>query len=168
MRSRLIFSAFLLVVLLVVACGGGGPAPRVGRAAPAFSLPSLADGSPVTLDQFRGKVLLLNFFATWCPTCRAEAPILQAAWEELQDENVAFLIVAIGEEGPDEVTRFMKERAPTLPVAMNQSGEMLRLYNVNAIPTTFILDREGMVRNITVGAFASKDDVVERVRDVAR
>ena len=167
MRSRLILSAFLLFVLLAGACSGG-PAPRVGRVAPAFTLPSLADGSPVSLDQFRGKVVLLNFFATWCPTCRAEAPILQAAWEELQPEGVAFLVVAIGEEGPDEVTRFMKESAPTLPVLMNQTGEMLRLYNVNAIPTTFILDREGVVRSINVGSFASKDAILERVRAVAK
>ena len=166
MRSRLIFLAFLLGLLLLGACRGSTP-PQLGRPAPAFTLPSLADGSPVSLSQFRGKVVLLNFFASWCPSCRAEMPFLQAAWEEVQDEGVAFLIVDIAEESEEMVAQFMKERGITIPVVMNQTGDVATLYNISTLPTTFILDREGVVRSITVGAFSSKEAVLSRVRAVS-
>ncbi|MBU2008558.1 MAG: TlpA family protein disulfide reductase [Chloroflexi bacterium] len=167
MRSRLIFLAFVLGLLLLGACRGS-TSVQLGRPAPAFTLPSLADGSPVSLAQFRGKVVLLNFFASWCPACRAEMPFLQAAWEEVQDEGVAFLIVDIGEEGPEMVAQFMKERGITIPVVMNQTGDVATLYNISTLPTTFILDREGVVRSITVGAFSSKEAILPRVRAVSR
>ena len=166
MRSRTILSAFLLVVLFAAGCGGS-PGPRVGRAAPAFSLPSLADGSSVTLDQLRGKVVLLNFFASWCPACRAEMPFLQAAWEEVRDEGVAFLIIDIAEDD-EVVARFMEDRGFTIPVIMDQTGDVATRYNISALPTTFILDREGVVRNITVGAFPGKEAILSRVRAVSR
>ncbi len=166
MRSRLSFPALLLVLLLLGACRGSD-SPQLGRAAPAFTLPSLADGSPVSLDQFRGKVVLLNFFASWCPACRAEMPFLQAAWEEVQDEGVAFLVVDIAEESEEMVAQFMKERGLTIPVVMNQTGDVATLYNISTLPTTFILDREGVVRSITVGAFSSKAAVLSRVRAVS-
>jgi len=167
MRSRLVFPAFLLGLLLLGACRGS-VSPQLGRAAPAFTLPSLADGSPVSLDQFRGKVVLLNFFATWCPACRAEMPHLQAAWEEVQDEGVAFLIIDIAEEDTEMVARFMKERGLTMPVVMNQTGDVATVYNISTLPTTFILDREGVVRSITVGAFPNKEAVLSRIRAVSR
>lgn len=167
MRSRLIFPAFLLGLLLLGACRGS-VSPQLGRPASAFTLPSLADGSAVSLEQFRGKVVLLNFFATWCPACRAEMPHLQAAWEEVQDEGVAFLIIDIAEESTEMVARFMKDRGVTIPVVMNQTGDVATLYNISTLPTTFILDREGVVRSITVGAFSSKEAVLSRIRAVSR
>lgn len=167
MRFRLISPVFLLGFLLLGACRGSAP-PQLGQPAPAFTLPSLADGSPVSLDQFRGKVVLLSFFASWCPACRAEIPFLQAAWEEARDEGIVFLIVDIGEEGPEQVTQFMKERGVTIPVVMNQTGDVATAYNIQTLPTTFILDKEGVVRSITVGAFSGKETVLARTRAVAR
>ena len=166
MRSRLIFPAFLLGLLLLGACRGS-VSPQLGRTAPAFTLPSLADGSPVSLEQFRGKVVLLNFFATWCPACRAEMPFLQAAWEEVQDEGVAFLIIDIAEESEEMVAQFMKERGLTIPVVMNQTGDVATRYNISTLPTTFIVDRQGVVRSITVGPFSNKEAILARVRAVS-
>ncbi|HLE02790.1 MAG TPA: TlpA disulfide reductase family protein [Dehalococcoidia bacterium] len=167
MRYRLVFPAFLLGLLLLVACRGS-TSPQLGRPAPAFTLPSLADGSPVSLDQFRGKVVLLNFFATWCPACRAEMPHLQGAWEEVQDEGVAFLIIDIAEESTEMVAQFMKERGITIPVVMNQTGDVATAYNIHVLPTTFVLDRGGVVRSITLGAFTNKEAILARVRAVSR
>jgi len=166
MRSRLIFPAFLLGLLLLGACRGS-TSPQLGQPAPAFTLPSLADGSPVSLEQFRGKVVLLNFFATWCPACRAEMPFLQAAWEEVQDEGVAFLIIDIAEESEEMVAQFMEERGLTIPVVMNQTGDVATRYNISTLPTTFIVDRQGVVRSITVGPFSNKEAILARVRAVS-
>jgi thiol-disulfide isomerase/thioredoxin len=113
-------------------------------------------------------VVLLNFFASGCPACRAEIPFLQAAWEEAQDEGVVFLIVDIGEEGPEQVTQFMKERGVTIPAVTNQTGDVPTLYDISTLPTTFILDREGVVRSISVGAFSNKETIVARARAVSR
>ena len=111
--------------------------------------------------------MLLNFFATWCPACRAEMPHLQAAWEEVQDEGVAFLIIDIAEESEEMVAQFMKERGLTIPVVMNQTGDVATRYNISTLPTTFILDREGVVRSITVGPFSNKEAILARVRAVS-
>jgi cytochrome c biogenesis protein CcmG/thiol:disulfide interchange protein DsbE len=167
MRSRLAIAAMLLGVLLVGACRGSKP-PQVGRPAPAFSLPSLADGSKVSLDQLRGKVVLLNFFGTWCPTCRAELPFIEGAWEQVNHDDVAFLIVDIGEESPDQVTLFMKQVGSTVPVVLNQTGEVIDLYGVTALPTTFIVDRQGVVRSVNVGAFSSTAAILARVNAVLK
>ena len=94
-------------------------------------------------------------------------PFLQAAWEEVQNEGVAFLIVDIAEEDEGMVAQFMKERDVTIPVVMNQTGDVATRYNISTLPTTFILDREGVLRSITVGAFSSKEAVLSRVRAVS-
>ena len=157
--------AGLLALLLLGSCVSYGqpqvPGPKVGSPAPDFTLETL-EGGKLTLSQLRGKVVLVNFFATWCPACRAEMPFLQGAWEAQRDQGVEVLIVDI-QEDQGIVADFMRQNGYTMPVVMDREGRVSATYKVTSLPTSFILDREGIVRAVQVGAFPSQQAVLSRL-----
>lgn len=111
-----------------------------------------------TVEQYRGKVVFLNFWATWCPPCRSEMPDIQSLFETYgaDNEEVAILSVAtpgIGGEGSEsEVISFLEENGYTYPVLMDSTGELLNQYGISAFPTTFMIDAEGCVYGYIPGA----------------
>jgi thiol-disulfide isomerase/thioredoxin len=122
-------------------------------------------GSPVDFASYRGKVLVLNFWATWCTPCVAEMPGLERLWEATADLGVAFACVT--SEELDEVRRFVEERNLKLPVLLAE-GETPELFRVRSIPATFVIDRTGLVVMRHRGAAAWDDDsVVAFVRGLA-
>ncbi len=114
-----------------------------------FTLPSL-DGTSTRLKDLRGKVVLLNFWATWCGPCRAEKPILQRVYSELKDKG--FMLLAITDEDPAVVRRFVNEYQITLPVSIDRTRTVFDHYLIEGIPKTIILDRQGraVARPVTV------------------
>jgi peroxiredoxin len=114
-----------------------------------FTLPSL-DGTSVRLKDLRGKVVLLNFWATWCGPCRAEKPILQKVYGDLKDRG--FMLLAITDEDPDVVRRFASEYHITLPVFIDRRRTVFDHYLIQGIPKTIILNRKGraVARPITI------------------
>lgn len=109
-------------------------------------------GNTHTLEDYRGKTIFLNFWATWCPPCRAEMPDIQKLYEEYSTEGEEALIIlgvatpGIGNETTEEgVAQFMEENGYTYPVLMDTSGELTMKYGISAYPTTFMIDREGNV-----------------------
>ena len=114
-----------------------------------FALPSL-DGTSIHLDDLRGKVVLLNFWATWCGPCRAEKPILQKVYRDLQ--NKGFMLLAITDEDPAVVRRFVNQNSITLPVLVDRTRTVFDHYLVEGIPKTIILNRQGraVARPITI------------------
>ncbi len=112
-----------------------------GKPAPDFEI-ELIDGETVTLSGYRGKVVLLNFWGTWCPPCRAEMPALQRAWEEYKDRGVVFLGAAIYDEKAD-VEKFAEAFGITYPLGIDLMGDLTVDYKVTQYPTTFLIDREG-------------------------
>lgn len=165
LHSQLILSSLLVLALSLASCAGSSSAaPQVGKAAPDFTLP-LLDGRYISLSELRGKPVLINFWATWCPACRAEMPHLQAAYEEMKDSGLVLLSVDIGE---DDVTvrQFMLRGGYTFPVPMDSKGEVSKTYQVQAIPTTFLVDREGIIRGIKVGAFRDKEEILAQLRAI--
>ena len=112
-----------------------------GEPAPDFEI-ELIDGETVTLSGYRGKVVLLNFWGTWCPPCRAEMPALQRAWEEYKDRGVVFLGAAIYDEKAD-VEKFAEAFGITYPLGIDLAGDLTVEYKVTQFPTTFLIDREG-------------------------
>ncbi len=112
-----------------------------GKLAPDFEI-ELVDGEKVTLSSYQGKVVLLNFWGTWCPPCRAEMPALQRIWEEYEDRGVVFLGVAIYDE-PAEVEDFAESYGITYPLGIDTLGHLTVSYRVTSFPTTFLIDREG-------------------------
>lgn len=123
--------------------------PKVGAIAPDFTLPDL-NGDQVSLDDYRGKVVLLNFWATWCPPCQQEIPMFVEVYEELKDEDFVILAVSIG-EGKEKVSNFVSEKGMTFPVLLDLDKNVGRRYLVRAIPTSIVVDRDGVVQRIIVG-----------------
>ncbi|WP_422123769.1 peroxiredoxin family protein [Planococcus sp. X10-3] len=124
-----------------------------GETAPDFELTTL-DGETARLSDYKGQKVILNFWATWCPPCRAEMPDMQRYYEEqAQQENVEILAVNLTTEdrGMDEINAFIEEFSLTFPIPMDTEGEIGELYQAAAIPTSYMIDTEGRVQNKIVG-----------------
>jgi len=118
--------------------------PLAGAPAPDFTL-SDAKGSPVHLADLRGKVVVVDFWATWCPPCRAEMPILQKMQNELGGKGLAVLGLDVGEEA-EQVTEFAKQQSYTFTLLLGAEPEISAKYFVEAYPTVFVVDRQGKIK----------------------
>lgn len=123
-------------------------APAVGAVSPDFTLPTLAS-SKVSLRRLRGKPVLVNFWATWCVPCRSEMPMLERTYREFRGRLSVLGIDEQEEAGP--VDSFIRSYHITYPIALDQSADVSYLYQLNGTPTSFLIDRRGVVRAVTVG-----------------
>jgi thiol-disulfide isomerase/thioredoxin len=114
-----------------------------------FRLPLLS-GETQSLGGLAGKVVFLNFWATWCPPCREEMPSMEKLYRRFRNEGLEFLAVDI-QESKKDVEAFMKEHSLSFPVALDSSGEAAVMYGVRGIPTTYIIDRDGAIIASAVG-----------------
>jgi len=149
----------LVLVLLVTGCSVSSrpSAAQEGELAPDFQLQNL-DGKTVALKDFRGKTVLLNFWASWCSPCRAEMPYLQQIYEEWSDREFVLLTVNIG-ESPARVKEFLETNNLSLPVFLDAKKNVAQKYNVTAIPTSFFVDKNGIIQAKIIGAFPSKETI---------
>jgi len=106
-----------------------------------FTLPLLGGGS-AALSSYRGKVVILNFWATWCPPCRAEMPSMETLYQRFNAQGLEILAVDIGESA-STVQQFVRSAAYTFPVLLDSANRVSSIYGIKAIPTTYIIDREG-------------------------
>jgi len=121
-----------------------GSGRRAGRQAGDFKLPDL-QGKSVSLSEFRGKVVLLNFWATWCGACRSEIPSLERLYKNLRRDSFVVLTVNIDQRGSQAVQTFLKRNGYELPVLLDQHNEVSSEYSVSGIPATFIIDPTGEI-----------------------
>lgn len=125
---------------------------RVNFPAPDVQLTDL-NGNPVSLSDFRGQVVLYNAWATWCPPCKQEMPVLQAFFEAHKDSG--FVIVAIEDGQPvEEVRAFVQEHRLTFPVWPDPEYQATTAFRTNSLPTSFVIDRDGIVRLTWTGAIS--------------
>ncbi len=128
-------------------------------------------GEVHTLSEYKGKVIFLNFWATWCGPCRNEMPDIQKLYEEYsakgEDAEAVILGIAgpeIGQEGTrEEIADFMNENGYTYPVLMDETGELFSQYGISAFPTTFMIDREGNVYGYVTGQMT--EDIMRSIID---
>ncbi len=113
-------------------------------AAPDWQL-SDVDGKPVKLSDFKGKVVILDFWATWCPPCRAEIPGFVAIQKKYADKGFTVIGVSLDKEGPSVVKPFMRQLGMNYPVVMGTAKIVGDYGGITAIPTTFVIDRQGNV-----------------------
>lgn len=145
---RLTAAGLVLVAVMASRLQASAAAPAAGSQAPAFSLRSLG-GSHWALSDLRGHVVVLNFFATWCPPCRAETPDLVAIERRYASKGVIFVGVD-DREDTALVSVFVKNKGIRYPIVLDSNGAVAQTYDVRAIPTTYVLDPRGVIRYVQV------------------
>jgi len=138
---------------------GQGPSPRVGFAAPDFTLDVLGGGE-LTLSDLRGKAVVVNLWASWCPPCRAEMPALERVYEANRDRGLE--IVALNttfQDSEGAAAEFVQEFGLTFPVVLDRAGEASRTYQLRALPTTFFIDKGGIIREVVLGGPMSETTI---------
>lgn len=154
----------LVLALVILATGCTETGAAVGDRAPDFQLQDL-EGNEVSLSSLRGSPILLNFWATWCPTCRLEMPFIQEVYQEWTDKGLVILAIDMGESAAT-VRDFMQNNNYTIPVLLDTRRVVSQKYNVTAIPTTFFIDRNGVIQDKLIGPFPSKDSMVLYVKRI--
>jgi peroxiredoxin len=154
MRTWKIFAGILLMLVVsVAACSGSGGSAlqgvNQGNQARDFTLETL-EGTEVSLEDLRGKVVLINFWATWCSPCRAEIPDIQAVYEERQQDGFVVLGVNV-EESREQVQPFVDELNMTYPVLLDEGGRLLKMYRALGLPMSLIVDQDGVIQVRHVG-----------------
>ena len=147
-----LFVVFALLPCVTVHAGDMAP----GSLAPAFTLKSLKEKN-LSLREYRGQVVMINFWATWCGPCRQEMPALNALYEKYRDAGFVLLGVNVDAE-PASAARMVDRLKVTYPVLFDRDKKASALYQVKAMPTTVLIDRDGKVRHIQKGYHAGYED----------
>ncbi|HUV55809.1 MAG TPA: redoxin domain-containing protein [Dehalococcoidales bacterium] len=159
---RLTLIAILTLGLLITGCGSPGPSEaRIGGVAPNFTLDT-PDGQNVSLKDFKGKSVLINFWASWCGPCAIEMPHLQEVYEEWSGKGFVLLAINAG-ESYSKVGEFVQRYSLSFPVLLDTEKVVTRRYNVIAYPTTFFIDKDGVIQEKIIGAFRSKADIEQKL-----
>ncbi len=130
--------------------GAATAQPRVNFLAPDLSLATL-DGKKISLDDLRGQVVLVNFWATWCPPCRAEMPEIENVYEKYRAQGFTVLAVNVAEDEPT-ITPFIKQYNLTFPILLDRDTFAAKRFLVAGLPTTFFIGRDGVIRATNLGA----------------
>jgi peroxiredoxin len=140
----------LMIIAAVLAAAPLGAQIAPNMPAPGFSVKDLG-GKAVTLESLKGKIIVLNFWATWCPPCRAEIPDFVSFYAANKAKDLEIVGVSVDTDTASQVSAFVQKNKMPYPVAMF-SDKIVRDYGpIDAIPTTFIIDKKGRIRHVQVG-----------------
>lgn len=145
------------------------PVGETRRPAPAFELSEL-NGGMVRLSDYRGKVVLLNFWGTWCDPCKEETPTLQALHQELETQGLVIIGVNLFSQetqGEQAVRAFLNSYAVSYPIALDKNGDAARSYQISPIPVSYFIDKSGTIRFVKLGVLTKSDvhALFERLRN---
>lgn len=157
----IILASMLASGLVTAGCSGSTQGPEIGKLAPDFQLSNL-DGQVVSLGDFRGKPVLLNFWASWCSPCRYEMPFLQEIYQAWSGKGLVVLAVDL-QENPSRVKEFVEEFGLSFPVLLATGQEVPLAYNIRGIPATFFIDKNGIIQDMKIGAFSSRAEIERRL-----
>ena len=143
-----LFSTLLLVVMAL--WGTHALAVSVGQPAPAFERLPLKGGEPISLADYAGQVVYLDFWASWCGPCRQSMPLMNEMYEELAPQGFTVLAVNL-DAYLEEALNFLKKHPVTYPVVRDTGGVLPKIYGMNGMPTAYLIDRQGQVRYIHHG-----------------
>lgn len=146
--------------------GGRIPSPREGFLAPDFTLDLLVGGE-MTLSEQQGNVVIINLWASWCPPCRAEMPALQQVYLDNRDRGLEVLAVnTTFQDQESAAAAFAKEFGLTFSILMDRTGDVSRQYLLRAMPSTFFVDREGVIRKVIIGGPMSEATLQTAVEEL--
>jgi len=150
-----VLSLIVVILLILTACTSFLPSDAEGQA-PDFSLPHLLEeGKRVALSDYRGQPVVVNFFANWCAPCREEMPTLEATYQTHREEGL--VILGIGTQDDQQpLSELVTSLGITFPVVWDESDEMSDAYRVRAMPTTFFVNREGIIEQTIIGALTEE------------
>lgn len=167
MKRNLLF--WTLVIIVLAATGilvynhrqeqvTTGQSSAEVQTAPNFTLPDLT-GEKISLQDYRGKVVLLNFWTTWCPYCKVEMPELAAAYQKYRDKGFVVLSVDMTaqEKTPGAVKDFIAQKGYNFPVLLDEKGNVSSQYSISSIPTSFLIDTQGRIVSVKIGPFAPSE-----------
>lgn len=142
--------------------------PNVGFGAPEIELVSLS-GDQVKLSQFRGKPVILNFWASWCQPCRIEMPAIQRAYEKHAEDGLVILAVNMtNQDRVDEVRAFVDDLNLTFTILLDEAGEAGADYRISALPTTFFIDTEGVISEVVIGGPMAEALLLTRIENLLK
>lgn len=143
--------------------GQGGDVLREGRRAPAFKLATL-DGGTLSLNERRGQVVIVNLWASWCGPCRAEMPALQRLYAAERARGLEVLAInSTVQDSPAAARAFAEEHGLSFPVLLDSDGAVSRAYRLRSLPSTFVVDRRGVIRQIFFGGPLSEETLAAAV-----
>lgn len=159
----------LPVMLLIssgLVWGMGSRVPAVGTSAEDFRLVDL-EGKPQTLSQHRGKVVLVNFWATWCKPCTTEMPAMQATYDKLREKG--FVVLAVNElEDGAKVREHIKQHGHTFPVLMDQDNKVANQFGVFGLPVSVFIDEKGVVQEYIKGGLLTEQVILDTVARIQK
>jgi peroxiredoxin len=147
---------------------GRVPAPQKGFLAPDFELKTLT-GETVKLSNLRGQVVLVNLWATWCPPCREEMRTIEKVYQDYKDQGLTVLAVNMTyQDDLPGVAPFVKERALTFPILLDESGEMARAYQLRSLPSSYFIRRDGVINEVVIGGPMAEALLRTRIEDLIK
>jgi thiol-disulfide isomerase/thioredoxin len=175
---------WMILIVIVLALGSGWTissraplsaaskdeqsAPREGFSAPDFTL-DLLGGGQVTLSELRGKVVVVNLWASWCPPCRAEMPAIEKVYQAYADLGLVVLGVNTTYQDSESAAQaFVNEYGLTFPIPLDLDGSVSQRYALNGLPTTFFIDRKGIIRSVIVGGPMSEATIQSKIEDLLK
>lgn len=144
------------------------PAPQKGFTAPDFSLKT-PTGETYRLSELKGQAVLVNVWATWCPPCRAEMPAIEKMYNEYKDQG--FIVLAVNstvQDNPLAITPFTDEYNLTFPILLDELGEVSRAYQVRSLPSTYFINRHGIITEVVIGGPMSEALLRTRIEEALK
>ncbi|MGH2618948.1 MAG: TlpA disulfide reductase family protein [Anaerolineales bacterium] len=146
--------------------GAPPPSPREEFSAPDFTL-DLLGGGQLTLSEQRGKVVMVNLWASWCPPCRAEMPAIEEVYEAFQPQGLVVLGVnTTFQDAETDVAAFVHEFGLTFPILLDREGGVSRRYQLRGLPSTFFIDRQGIIRTVVIGGPMNETVIRSKVQEL--
>jgi len=140
---RLFISVYVATMILLFSVSSGLHAGQANQVAPSFRLNDLS-GQPVSLENMRGKVVLLNFWATWCLSCREELPEFDRLYHKYRDSGFVMIGISV-DASADRLAAFMKKRPVGFPVIIDAQGSVAEAYRFSGLPAGFLIGRDGVI-----------------------
>lgn len=180
-KGKLNLQSIAFILLIVVVLGliilsqgknsffdpAGRTRLKMGQPAPNFILPNL-DDKMISLADYKGKVVLLNIWATWCKPCVEEMPSMEKLYQALKDQDFEILAVSIDVTGKKDVGPFMKKYKLNFTALLDTKGSIKVLYQTTGVPESFIIDKQGILVEKTIGARDwAKPETIKFIQDLA-